>query len=782
MRAGMVRTRGWAGLVWTLAALGAGCLYRQEPAVEDLFPGDVTGVVHGTAPGQSSSGPLGGARVQLRRASTTRMTASNGRFVLRSLPEGTHALIITYDPNNDLVPDLARQVAARIRIPQGRSQRPHVDLGEITLLRPGRINGHVSGTLPADLSQVTVAVLGAEIRVPVNVDGTFTVTGLGPSLEDVPDTAWSVVAAAPGALSNVVTVMVEENGTHQVELVLAGLPPNAPDVTVTLDVDLAPAPEGTPSVITAPLVSPPGAYAFAADGTLVDERTRTGTSHLLQVPPGLYDFLIDEGDEFIPVYAGLLVVPAEGLQYSAVALRRSVERCAGTNSEDMDGDGRCAMPSGAEQLCIDACLLGSTCGVDGVDYDCDDDADGQNDADERLNCRCAPAADPQVDCSADPSRQDVNHNGVCDRAEFRTAADTGSSASSSSSGSSGSSSSGGSSSSSGAASSTGGSSSSSSSTSSSTSSGGGGSSGLVVECMSASAGAALPENRPTGNNGSASLTAVLDEAFAGDTSAAVFFVSNNNTQLFTCPLSANNCDLSARALAVPLDSQGALTITGLTVATGLNPQLPTEPSVVISSADGIRHCLLSTGCTQTGQWNLVNVAGGISDVRVHGGKFYWLQDGAVFSCSTTSTCTPTPALPGAGNVAHIELTSAGIFFNLATDTTVRMANTDGTTIPVDYGCQRPGVLQNFAVSDTAPARLWLLESSRLDYSRIAYCDRDEQQAGFVCASWTIAAEDLPVPRGLSVLASPMGAHGVSWAEGPEVAGTRPAAVSLVRLP
>lgn len=734
-----------AAMVGLAALMSAtGCIYREDPPLQDLFPGDVTGVVRGTAPGSTSDGPLGGARVQLRRASLARVTASDGRFVLRSLPEGTHALLITYDPNQDLVPDLARQLPVRIRIPSGRSSRPSLDLGTITLLRPGTIHGHISGAVPADLSQVVVAVVGAGLSVHVDGSGNFRIEGLGPSLADVPDTQWSVVAGAPGAMSNVVTVAVEENGNHQVDLVLAPLPANPVDVTVTLDVDVAPEPEGSPGALLGSLLSAPAAYAFSPDGTLVKEINRTGTSYLMQVVPGLYDFVVDEGVDFVPVYAGLLAVGPDGLQYSALALRRAGERC-----EDQDGDGRCALPSGQEDRCLQPCASGATCDVDGTAYDCDDDADGQSDPDERLACRCAPAPDPQAPCDGDALRQDINHNGVCDRFEPRPAASASTSSSSSSSAGGSSSSSGGPSSSAGTSST---SSSTSSSSSSSTSSSGGTGCVATLPSLGPQLYTTFPQANPT-------FVAALEP---GTGLGTLFFVDGANP-LHGCDTMVGSC-AGTTVYAVPDDLSGPAQINGLTVA--LDAAM-TGPAVIVSTQDGIRECSRFP-CGSAANWSLAPLTGALH-VRAFNGQYYWLEPGGIYTCAAADCVAPALHLPAPSGAAmrDFAITSLGALWLLDTDNAIHVDTGNGEML-VDFGCMRQGMIMGIAVTDRVPARLWVLEMDSPTQMRVAYCDRNMALPGFVCEAWGDVANGIEEARELQAIYSEATVPdiGVTWAQGP----------------
>lgn len=412
-------------LVLLTALLGfSGCVYLEDPdpLLKEMKPGDITGVLVGVPPGELSVKPIAGGRVNVRDSALTRVTNAEGRFYVRNLPEGRHVLGMFLDSNNDRIPDLARQLMVPISVPAGRKERTRLNLGKITLLKPGRIVGRVTGDIP-DMTQVVVAVERVGLRAQVEADGTFTLAGLGPSIPGEPDTDWKLVAGAPGRVSEPVSVTLGEDETAEVNFQL--VQPVGMNLPVVVNV------EGNPDVqgVLTQALSNDTMFALSTDGTLVDQAPLTRDpssqqdSFTVTLPQGLYDlvFLFVDPD-VLPASLTVLVSDNADVNHSLRLFRRPT---TSGDCVDQDGDGLCALAADGSQgdrlRCAEECMRADSCAVQGRVEDCDDDSDLQPDADEALTCRCAP--DPQgspdalTPCEGDPMRSDANHNGICDRWE-----------------------------------------------------------------------------------------------------------------------------------------------------------------------------------------------------------------------------------------------------------------------------------------------------------------------------------------------------------------------------
>jgi len=406
-------------------ALGAltGCFYPEEPFPKDLSPGDITGVLVGVRPGTVGVEALSGGRARLLRSARVSSARDDGRFYLRNLPAGPHALRFFYDENRDGVPDLAENLDVTVRVRGG--ERARVDLGRVELLKPAVVRGRVTGggSTPAD-----VFLVDEDVRVTTAADGSFEIRGLGRG-------TWKVLAWGGGLRSAVKETTVTPGQEVDVGVLeLVPLPPGTGSIDVWLNY-----PEGTTPFAGAGAVTQ-GALAdgirLSTPGAVVLPPGVSATQNGFQLtglPLDLYalDVLLDDG--FLPLrHAFVLAAPDAPPVTLTVLPNTGVGRCNG--SLDLDEDGLCELLAEDMEPCRAQCGASAACQVRGTTRDCDDDSDGESDAREALGC-CSG----RVGCLQNPFLGDANGNGVCDLEEGRGGPGTSSSSSSSSSSSGGSS-------------------------------------------------------------------------------------------------------------------------------------------------------------------------------------------------------------------------------------------------------------------------------------------------------------------------------------------------------
>ncbi|MBI5495786.1 MAG: hypothetical protein HY904_12245 [Deltaproteobacteria bacterium] len=391
-------------LAVALGLVGGGCVYCQD-VFPDLEPGDVTGVLVGTPPGATQEGPLAGGRVLLRQGSQSRVTRSDGRFTVRNLPQGTHVLLMSYDPDHDGVADLAKVVEAAIRVPAGKEERARVDMGRIVLLPPATLNGRV---LPpavnpgcVDMATVRVIIDGTPVLVVPAADGTFTVRGLGAW-------TWTVVAAGTGALTaHEVTVesgQTAELGDLRLECV-------STPTTLTVQFDQPAGPGATPSeglplldsnlAAACPLGAsppdgcPPAVSVVDTAGDLLQTVT------FLDLVPGVYRVDVNV-PEWLPITFGHVLLSGEPREISLTVTPRKFN--------DLDGDDLQALDQMGMETCHAACVQDPTAPCES--RDCDDDGDGQFDMEELAGC--GQPGEVPTPSNEDPRRYDLDHDGICD--------------------------------------------------------------------------------------------------------------------------------------------------------------------------------------------------------------------------------------------------------------------------------------------------------------------------------------------------------------------------------
>ncbi|MEW5852675.1 MAG: hypothetical protein AB2A00_28075 [Myxococcota bacterium] len=412
-----MRTHGLScvSLVLTAGAVVGGCVYPFEPTPAERFAGDVTGLMVGVPPGEIGVRPLAGARVALRRSSVVRTTRADGKFTIRNLPEGDHVLVATWDRNQDGNAELRAQVTVPIKIRAGDARRPWVDLGSVELLPPSTIHGRVAGL--ADFAPALVTLRDTdEVVFPDPTTGEFTIEGVGAG-------PWEIVAAAPGMMSAVQQFTVGAG----VEMTL-GEP-----LTLTTLVDLG--------RVSGTVVLPPDQQTSAstlAQGLGENARFRlvnlatpegdelstlSGLDFNIEERAGVYVLELDLGEELLPVrIPGVVITPNTIATLGQIVSSYS----PGAGCTDLDDDGLCLIIE-ENHPCLEACREQGTnltvaCVAAGTPWDCDDDGDGQADAEERLGsltgeppCRCGPEGTVQgPTCENDPLRSDLDLDGICD--------------------------------------------------------------------------------------------------------------------------------------------------------------------------------------------------------------------------------------------------------------------------------------------------------------------------------------------------------------------------------
>lgn len=419
MRAGagvMQWTRTVARCCAVVLMATAGCLYQWDTDPIALGEGDITGVMVGVPPGEISvvNRGLAGGRVRVEKSVLTRSAASDGRFVLRNMPEGTHTLLMTYDPNRDGVPDLARQVRVPIRIPPRQSKRSYVNMGDVELLPPGTIRGRVEAA--GGPAGVLVVLASSEYRaVPDPVTGVFEIRGVG-------EGDWEIVAARSGLMSPTRSLHVPSGEVVELgePLRLVGVADNG-----TVQGEITEASVGA-AVTSSSLQQALGSVQSKSLHSMTDAKPpiveTDGSAELfMTVPPGIY-LLVVEGD-FIPLrLSAVVVLPGVANDLGQLVVAPvPADECL-----DLDGDGLCFAEK--NEYCAHWCrepgrVLHEPCSSPEGPLDCDDDADGQADAEEMLGsltgdpaCTC-PLGEPMTSsmtCESDPDRADRDWDGLCD--------------------------------------------------------------------------------------------------------------------------------------------------------------------------------------------------------------------------------------------------------------------------------------------------------------------------------------------------------------------------------
>jgi hypothetical protein len=386
------------------------CLYVPATWPNHLGEGDVTGRVVGMG-----GDTLRGAVVRVRQTPLKRVSDAAGVFMVRGLPEGTHRLAVSFDGDGDGIADQAAEVVAKVRSQGGR--RGSVDLGDIrlsasrvltgTAVRAEDVSGCASSTTPP-AGGVAVLVRGEPRALVDPVTGSFTVRG-------IPVGASELGLGAPGrTLSQLVVLPPSGNVTLDRPLCLL---PSVGVATLSAQVE--------PTVGAPVLPSPIRARAVSVDGQATAWEAFTGNQVRLDLPPGLHTLEVELGEGWLTLREANVALAADGFDLGVLV---AVPITVGGECTDMDDDGVCFFGDGDSATCDAECrrpgrALDEPCLDSERQLDCDDDADGQPDPEERLGtlsggapCRCDAAGPlPSGDtCDRDPSRYDLDHDGICD--------------------------------------------------------------------------------------------------------------------------------------------------------------------------------------------------------------------------------------------------------------------------------------------------------------------------------------------------------------------------------
>ncbi len=306
-------------LVWT-----AGCFFPPDPWPGDLQQGDVAGTVVGTPPGETQETTLGGARIRLKGSSLVVATRGNGRFQLRNLPSGSHALELDWTPPGESTPTLGAALTARVR--EQNAQRSSLDLGRVQLAAAGRIAGRVTGPPNLDVTTAVVVLAGTSVLVHPAPDGAFEIPGVGAG-------SWRVVAAVGALLSAPVDVVVRPAQVTRLDapLVLATVAGNG---TLQGELVAQPAPQqSTPPDVEAAFTL----VALAAGPAPPAATVRGGFAQVAAV--GLYVLELVAPDHVPLRIPNVLVWRDETTDLRTLLLMRFP---AGT-CVDLDEDGACAL-------------------------------------------------------------------------------------------------------------------------------------------------------------------------------------------------------------------------------------------------------------------------------------------------------------------------------------------------------------------------------------------------------------------------------------------------------
>ncbi len=389
-----------AALALALLPLGCFALDRLE------------GVAAGTVRGRvvDDGVPVGGARVVIDGSARGVRAQADGSFVIKDLDVGNYALRVLVDEDGDAVPERAALVAFATEVMQfdGANAVSAVLLDDVDVDGVSVVSGRVESGVGGDVGGVRVVVArdlaavaggGGEVRTLAKesetrtaADGSFVLRGVVPG----PVQVFAVADDGRTAPAVAATLDVGENDLA-LPLVL-GLPEGDRPVQIAL----APPPTGEVVLrVVERGVDTPDEVRSLTLGAASEVST--------SLPAGVFDIFVDSDGTF-GALLDQVVIPTtpddQGAQRFGVLLLRFDDPCL-TAAADKDGDGNDAHADGA---CVDACAAAfdddSAVCVDGaVDFDCDDDDDGQPDLTEPPACReiSAPAATETATPPATPS-------------------------------------------------------------------------------------------------------------------------------------------------------------------------------------------------------------------------------------------------------------------------------------------------------------------------------------------------------------------------------------------
>ena len=362
--------------------------------LDRVAPGSITGRT------VDEEGAAVTARVELDSQVRVVRSGADGAFVLANLSPGAHALRFTADDDGD---GRAERGAVRVaRIAGGRGEvTGSVLFGDIVLAGTARLTGTVSfDGAPAFDAFVVVERTLADIdggaddgrhlaidgRTAVDGGGAFSLGGLVPGKARVWAFTRDGKASAPQAITlgeeNAVALellaSVEE---RTVQLLVVDAPG-----TLTLDVFAAGNLDGV--AVTSLQVPAVGERAFPLPVGVYDLRASTG------VGAGVVSAVLI-GQPVPPRAPGSADNVDVTVRLGVLSLRRGNDPCAAT-AADRDDDGVAGLPPplGTNDALWIACATdcvstfgqSAVCNVEGVDYDCDDDGDGQPDVTEPFAC------------------------------------------------------------------------------------------------------------------------------------------------------------------------------------------------------------------------------------------------------------------------------------------------------------------------------------------------------------------------------------------------------------
>ena len=373
-----------------LCIVGSGCFYELDRAA-NLAVGEVRGTLTLQDGSQAAY-----AEITISGRPTSTLAGSQGAFSVTDLPSGKWLVRFAYDADGDGWPEQSGGRSFIMLPGQG------VDLGEVRLFGVGALSGvvHDAAGQPVGGAKVVATVthesdddaLGftyEETTVTSATDGRYFFAAL-------PGARAQVLAfepARPEAVSPSREVTLSPNETVPTgePLVLPAMPSDRRPVTL----DLVPPPAAGEDVFVE--IVPPGTPATDYDFSTAppgDPRVLPFTlPFVLDLPGGLWDIRLKTSSNKKGAALRRVIKPGRGV-LDLGNLNLVDQFCP---DGDCDGDGIVGLPPYAEAPDVWAachaanaeCALASgirtedkSCTVDGTQYDCEDDGDGQADLTE----------------------------------------------------------------------------------------------------------------------------------------------------------------------------------------------------------------------------------------------------------------------------------------------------------------------------------------------------------------------------------------------------------------
>ena len=424
-----------------LVALPMGCGFRFERGL-DLEPGDVAG----RALRKDAGGAAPFSRVEVLGTGRVRRAGSDGAFVVAGMPAGAWAFRITEDVDGDGWADRAAFRTARVTTTtsDGAERRSWVLLGDVPLEGTARVLGtveradgaplapgarvfavrHSEDLSPEELSGLPTSALagralGVEAQATVDPTGAFELGGITPG-------RLRLVALHPGdaeqgaLISDPVVVDASPAAGGQVAAGRVVLRPVQQTRAVLVDVAFEP-PALAGDTYDVTVVRAGARRSDPAAVVLVERRDAVETLEL-ELPLGAYDIYVDSAPG-ARVFHGVLLSQVawarmDGepafVRWGAVELGPRDPCSSAAGEQDRDGDGLRALPPPKDapevwSACTSVCAAAAgtsgadtSCSFGGIEFDCDDDHDGQPDVDEG-------------GCLGVCAGTDLDHDGRCDR-------------------------------------------------------------------------------------------------------------------------------------------------------------------------------------------------------------------------------------------------------------------------------------------------------------------------------------------------------------------------------